>query len=104
MRIAVDQNYPSGPFGGELLQTFTNRFESIARHREKGIGLHEDDEPLAVPRQCGGLVEPGVHGLHAWAVLEMTDVVVMAGEVERDEDPALRLPAHVLTVFAWLDL
>ena len=37
-------------------------------------------------------------------MLGMADVVVMAGKVERHEDPAVGLPARVLAVFPWLDL
>src|ERR1041384_5470694 len=102
MRVAVDQDDSARPARGEVLEALAQRGEAVAHEGPERIGLHQDDQPFRVRGELRGFVEPGKDRAHARLALGMPDVVVRPRHVERDENPAALLPAHVLAILAGL--
>jgi hypothetical protein len=66
--------------------------------------LHQYDKSLPLEGDLRGFIQPGEDQGHARRVLRMPHIVVAAGDVQRDEHPALGFPAQVLAKIAGLPL
>ena len=100
MGVAVDQDDLARGFRRQFFQLLPQAREAVAREGEERVRLHQDHKASALFGSQGGVVEPRQHGLHPQAMLRVTHVVVVAGDVERDEHPAAGFPALVLAELA----